>query len=130
MNKLKKCPFCGSENVIKFYHTTGCEVYCHTCKAGVEKDFWADAVALWNQRSKEEDLERQLKERNRAHIELHQDYNKKYNECKDLERQLEGHKKLVSLMVELKAEKDKLGKLTISLEIDELVEQLKEKDDE
>ena len=46
---------------------------------------------------------------------------------KDLESQLKDHKKLVSLMVELKAEKDKLGKLTISLEIDELVEQLKEK---
>ena len=35
------------------------------------------------------DLGRQLEERNKAHIELHQDYNKKYNECKDLERQLE-----------------------------------------
>ena len=61
---------------------------------------------------------------------LERDLKQARKEINDLKRQLEDHKKLVSLMVELKAEKDKLGKLTISLEIDELVKQLNEKGDE
>ena len=34
-------------------------------------------------------LERQLAERNQSHLELHQDYNSKYNECEELKIQLE-----------------------------------------
>ena len=62
------------------------------------------------------DLERKLAERNRAHIEIHQDYNKKYNECEDLERQLEeAREENAELLIKLKAYKEEALKVSKNL---------------
>jgi hypothetical protein len=83
--------------------------YCRCCTCGYE---WRKG--LDGSHSCAENLERQLADRNRSHIELHKDYNKKYNECEDLQRQLaearEENKKLTKWMLETHEDmKDHMG---------------------
>ena len=68
MEKLKNCPFCGSDNISypkernwiqeltnDIYPYMGYCIKCRNCKAEIERSDYSDVFEAWNRRANEND---------------------------------------------------------------------------
>lgn len=87
MNELKKCPFCGGNNVSLWYNRsisplipTTCEVHCYDCHFGLAPSKTKEeAIKAWNNRKPAEEVVARLEECSKSHFNYWDEFDDEYS---------------------------------------------------